>query len=454
MPIDPSGSDLRRELTLFDSTMINVGSIIASAIFIVPAAVAGHLPSGPLMMAVWIVGGIISLFGAVTIAELGGMMPRAGGQYVFLAEIYGPLWGFLYGWSAFVVIISAAISAIAVAFATYLGYFFPLSGMEIKIIAIASIAVLTVMNCFGVKLGAIVQNGFTLLKIAALGVLILLCLFLTGGETSILSSSLPAMPLTSLAGPMVLAMIAVLWAYDGWIEVTFIAGEVRDPQTNIHRSLIIATLIVIVMYVLANLGYLAVLPIEAMASSQLVASDAAAAVLGSAGAAFVAGAVVLSTFGANNGYVITGARIYYAMAKEGLFFRSFGKVHPRFKTPIPSLIGQGVWASVLVLTGSYEQLFTYVVFASWIFYAMACYGVILLRKRMPDVPRPYSAWGYPSTAIIFILFALLLVVLAVIESPGDALIGTVMIASGIPAYYYWSHRKNNERTFPGADSQS
>ncbi len=325
---------------------------------------------------------------------------------------------------------------------------------RVKIIAIASIAVLTVMNCFGVKLGAIVQNGFTLLKIASLGVLILLCLFLTGGETSILSSSLPAMPLTSLAGPLVLAMIAVLWAYDGWIEITFIAGEVRDPQTTIHRSLILATLIVIVMYVLVNLGYLAVLPIEAMASSQLVASDAAAAVLGSAGAAFVAGAVVLSTFGANNGYVITGARIYYAMAKEGLFFRSFGKVHPRFKTPIPSLIGQGVWASVLVLTGSYEQLFTYVVFASWIFYAMACYGVILLRKRMPDAPRPYRAWGYPSTAIIFILFALLLVVLAVIESPGDALIGIVMIASGIPAYYYWSHQKNNEPSPPGADSQS
>ncbi|MEX1277112.1 MAG: amino acid permease [Bacteroidota bacterium] len=439
----PAVTELRRELTLFDATMINVGSIIASAIFIVPAAVAGHLPSGPLMMTVWIVGGIISLFGAVTIAELGAMMPRAGGQYVFLAEIYSPLWGFLYGWSAFVVIISAAISAIAMAFATYLGYFFPLSGMEIKIIAITSIVVLTVMNCFGVKLGAIVQNGFTLLKIAALGMLILFCLFITGGETSILASSLPEMPLTSLAGPLVLAMIAVLWAYDGWIEITFIAGEVRDPQTTIHRSLIIATLIVIVMYVLANFGYLAVLPIKEMAASQLVASDAAAAVLGSAGAAFVAASVVISTFGANNGYVITGARIYYAMAKEGLFFRSFGRVHPQFKTPIPSLLGQGAWASLLVLTGTYEQLFTYVVFASWIFYAMACYGVILLRRRIPDAPRPYTAWGYPYTAVIFILFALLLVILAVLESPGDALIGTVMIASGIPAYYYWSHRRRS-----------
>lgn len=448
-----TGPELRRELTLFDATMINVGSIIASAIFIVPATVAGYLPSGPLMMTVWIVGGIISLFGAVTIAELGAMMPRAGGQYVFLAEIYSPLWGFLYGWSAFVVIISAAISAIAMAFATYLGYFFPLSGTEIKIIAIASIVVLTVMNCFGVKLGAMIQNGFTLLKIAALGLLILFCLFITGGETSILSSSLPEMPFTSLAGPLVLAMIAVLWAYDGWIEITFIAGEVRDPQTTIHRSLIIATLIVIVMYVLANFGYLAVLPLEAMASSELVASDAAAAVLGSAGAAFVAGSVVVSTFGANNGYVITGARIYYAMAKEGLFFRAFGRVHPEFKTPIPSLIGQGVWSSLLVLTGTYERLFTYVVFASWIFYAMACFGVILLRKRRPEADRPYKAWGYPTTAMIFILFALLLVILAILESPGDAFIGSVMITSGIPAYYYWSRRKQSPVS-KEVDSQS
>ncbi len=436
-----SGSDLRRELNFFDSTMINVGSVIASAIFIVPAAVAAHLGSAPLILVVWIFGGVISLFGAVAIAELGAMMPRAGGQYIYLAGIYGPLGGFLYGWTAFFVIMSASISAVAVVFATYLGHFFDLDAAGIKLVAILSIVLLTVINCFGIKLGALVQNGFTLLKMVALAFLVLVCFLAGRGMTSGVTPELPAIDFLSPGAALVLAMIAVLWAYDGWIEITFIAGEVKNPEKNIHRSLIVAVIIVIAAYLLINLGYMAVLSIEQMAVSSVVASDAAAAALGPAGAAFVAAAVAVSTFGANNGFIITGARIYYAMSKQGLFFRSFGWVHPEFKTPVYSLLGQGVVASLLVLSGTYEELFTYVVFASWLFYAMSCLGVIILRRREPDRDRPYKTWGYPFTPVVFIVFAVILIVSAVAEAPRESLIGAGMILLGVPVYYYWSTRR-------------
>lgn len=449
---EPTGSDsppeLRRQLTLLDSIMINVGSMVGSAIFIVPASVALYLQSGELVLTIWIVGGIISLFGALAIAELGGMMPRAGGQYVFLKEIYGPIWGFLYGWSAFIVIISGSISAIAVGFAFYLGYFFPMDDASIRIVAIASILFLTLINCFGVKYGALVQNGLTFIKIASLFLLALLAFILSGkpasaDEMSGLSAG------TGLAlGPLMMAMIAVLWAYDGWIEITFVAGEVRAPERTIHRSIIISTLIVVALYVAVNAGYLAALPLETMARSPLVASDAMKAVLGPPGAGILAVAVIISTFGANNGFVITGARIYYAMAKEGLFFSPFGNVHARFATPIPSLIGQGIWASILVLTGTYEQLFTYVIFASWIFYAMSCAGVILLRRRQPDRDRPYRIWGYPFTPIVFILFAAVIVVVSVVENPRDSAVGLGLILAGLPAYGYWRKRHQTGNSIP------
>ncbi len=440
---DTGHQELRRELTLLDSTMINVGSMVASAIFIVPTSIAAQIESSLVVVLGWVVGGIISLFGALAIAELGALMPRAGGQYVFLREAFSPLWGFLYGWTAFVVIISGSISAIAVAFATYLGYFFPMDSLAIKTVAIASILFLTVINCFGVKLGAMVQNGFTFVKIAALGALILLSFLLSGGSAANFSPLLPSVPASSLLGSILVAMIAVLWAYDGWIEITFVAGEVIQPEKNIHRSLLLSTAIVVALYVAINLGYIYVLGLEKISQSQLVASDAATVLMGPTGAAFVVAAVVISTFGANNGFIITGARIYYAMAKQRLFFRPFASVHAYYSTPIPSLLGQGIWASVLVLTGTYEQLFTYVVFASWVFYAMACGAVFILRKRWPERDRPYRTWGFPYTSIIFILFASVLVVSSIWQNPRDSLIGVGMIVSGIPMYLFWSGKIRN-----------
>ncbi len=436
-----SQPELRRDLTLLDSTMINVGSMIGSGIFLVPTTIALYLHSTSLVIFVWTLGGVVSLFGALSVAELGGLMPRAGGQYVYLRQAYGPLWGFLYGWSAFVVIMTASASALAVAFATYLGYFFPMGPMEIKLVAIACILFLTTVNCFGVKYGAIVQNGFTFLKMAALALLVLLSFLLSGGAASNFEPVFPETLSSSLIGSLGLAMIAVLWSYDGWIEITFVAGEVRDPARDIHRSLIISTLMVIVFYVLINLAYIYVLSLDNVARSTLVASDAARVVLGRSGASFVAVAVVISTFGACNGFIFTGARIYYAMAKEGLFFRSFANVHPKFQTPIPSLVGSGIWASLLVLSGTYTELTTYVVFVSWLFYAMACGAVLILRKRSPGLTRPYKTWGYPYTPLVFILFALLLVANTIIENPLASAIGVGFVVLGVPAFWFWARKK-------------
>jgi APA family basic amino acid/polyamine antiporter len=431
---------LPRKLTLLDSTMINVGSMIGSGIFIVPATIAMYLHSSIPIFAVWIVGGIVSLFGALSIAELGATMPEAGGMYVYLRRAYSPLWGFLYGWSAFVVINTASIAAVGVTFATYLGYFFPLSALGVKLIAISSVILLTVINCFGIKLGAMVQNGFTLVKIAALLILVLLCFVLTGGSAANFSPLLPTLPFSSLIGPLVLAMIAVLWSYDGWIEITYVAGEVIEPQRNLPRALAFGTLIVIAVYVLVSGAVAYVLPIGAAAESNIVLSDTAVSIMGRGGAMFISAAVVISTFGTMNGFIFTSPRIYYAMAREGLFFKWLATVHPKYETPIASLIVQACLACGLIFSGTYDQLITYVVFASFLFYGMSAAAIFILRKRAPGAPRPYSAWGYPFTPAVFIAFALFLVVYSIIENPRDSLIGAGIVLAGIPAYMYWRKR--------------
>ena len=433
----PGEGELVRELTLLDSTMINIGSMIGSGIFIVPAAIALSLPSSSMMTAVWIAGGVISLFGALSVAELGAMMPRAGGMYVYLREAYSPLWGFLYGWAAFFLINTGSIAAVAVTFAAYLGYFFPLGSIEVKIVAVASVVLLTVANCFGIKAGAIIQNGFTIVKIAALALLGVLCFALSGGSVNNLSPVLPQMGVSGMLGPLGLALVAVLWSYDGWIEITYVAGEVKDPQRVLPRALLLSTAAVIVLYALVNLGYLFVLSPGGMARSSLVASDAAVAVLGPAGAAAIAVVVIVSTFGTNNGFIIAAPRIQYAMAKEGLFFGWFARIHPRFHTPIPALLVQGALGAVLIVSGTFEQLTTYVVFASFLFYAMSAGAVMILRRRSPGALRPYRTWGYPATPVIFIGFSAFLVVAAVIENPAGSAIGAGIIALGIPAYFIW-----------------
>ena len=251
--------------------------------------------------------------------------------------------------------------------------------------------------------------------------------------------------MSDLAGPFGLALVAVLWSYDGWIEITYVAGEVKNPRRNIPLSLILSTMFVVVIYTLVNYTYLSVLSLDAISTSTLVAADAATVIIGPGGAAMAAIAVIIATMGSNNGFVLTGARIYYAMATDRMFFRFFSFVHPKYQTPIPSLIGQGIWASALVMTGTFDQLFTYVIFSSWIFYAMAAGAVMVLRAKAPLRARSYKTWGYPVTPIVFMLFSLYLVINTLIEDPRDALVGLGIISLGVPAYLYWKGLSNETR---------
>ena len=435
MSNSPEPPKLARVLTLLDATMINVGGIIGSGIFMVPATIALLTGSTSLILAVWVFGGLISLFGALSIAELGAAMPRAGGQFVYLNEAYGPVWGYLYGWSCVAVINTASIAAVGVAFSEYLGFFFPLSTMGIKSVAILSVILLTIINILDVKSGARAQNIFTLLKIGAIFGIISLGLVMDGGSAENIQPFYPDRPLPALVGPLGLAMVSVLWTYDGWIFITYVAGEVKNPGRNIPLSLVFCMVIVISIYLLINFVFTYTLGIGAMGTSTLVASDSASIFLGEKGVALVSIIILISLLGANNGFILTSARVNYAMARDKLFFRQAAKVHPKFKSPANALIIQAVWACALTFSGTYNQLITYIIFASWIFYAMSCAAVIILRKKRPEMKRPYKTPGYPYIPIIFILFAVFLTFNTILEAPRDAAVGAGIILAGLPFYF-------------------
>src|SRR5438034_2700905 len=422
--------------------MINVGTIIASAIFIVPSTIALQLHASAPTILVWVVGGAVSLLGALCVAELGAAMPRAGGLYVYLSEAYGPVWGYLYGWTSGVVINPASIAAIAVGFATYVGFFTPLGAAGIKAVAIASIVALTVLNCLGVKPGTVTQNALTLIKMGVLAALIVMGFVLPGGSAANFRPLWPEGSFGSLIAPFGVAMVAALWAYDGWIEVTYVGGEVKDPERNVPRSIVLSTLIGAALYCLVTASFAYVLSPAKMAGSSLVASDAAQVTLGRAGAGLVAAAIMIATIGSNNGIVLTAARVPYAMARDGLLPRWLAGVHPRFLTPVPSLAVQGVISIALTLIStepswkdSYNRLFTYVVLAEFVFYAMSCGAVLRLRHMAAELVRPYRTWGYPVTPIVFILFSLWLVINTAREQPRDAAAGAALILAGLPIYF-------------------
>lgn len=431
---------MKRTLTLLDSTMINVGTIIGSGIFLVPTTIALYMHSTSLTVLVWLVAGILTLFGALSMAELGAAMPRAGGQFVYLKEAYSPFWGFLYGWTSFWLINSASIAALAVAFATYLGYFNPLTPLQIKFIAIAAIIAFTLLNIYGLRTGVWTQNIITFFKIGALLAIIFLGFFLSGGETANFQPLLPDRSFSSLVPLFGLALVATLWAYDGWIEITYIGGEVKDPGRNIPLSLLLSTMTLIAIYILVNIVFIFLLSLPVIAQSQLVASDAISVVLGTAGTTLVVVIILVSTLGGVHVNILTSPRIYYAMARENLFFRSLAEIHPKHGTPAISLAVSGIWSSLLVFSGTFYQLITYVVFASWIFYAMSCTGVIILRRKQPDLERPYRTWGYPVVPVVFVLFSGFLVVNTIVSDLRSALIGAGLILTGLPAYFYWKRK--------------
>ena len=450
---------LVRGLGTWDSTLLTVGSIVGTGIFLTTSDMARVLPHPGLILLVWLAGGLLTLAGALTYGELGAMFPRAGGLYHYLREAYGPLWGFLYGWTSFLVIMSGGIAAIAVAFGEYLGSFLPwfstrhlllevplggwkwtLSGGQVA--AVLAILVLTAINHLGLKEGAWTQNALTLLKIGSIVAFGALGLYVPAKVAPHLFGPTGAVP-GSLLGAFGVAMIAALWTYDGWYGLTCSAGEVRDPSKNLPRGLILGTSLVILLYMLMNLAYIRALTPAEMAGTPRIAETAAATLFGSTGARLISLAVLVSTFGCLSSTLLYSSRIYLPMAEDGLFFRSLARVDPRYRTPVASLWAQSAWSMLLTVSGSYSQLYTYAVFAALVFNAMPAAAVFVLRRTRPDHPRPYRTWGYPVVPALFILASLLLIGNTLKASPVESFAGLGLVALGLPAY--WMFRRRNAR---------
>ena len=426
---------LPRKLGLVDATAIVIGDVVGTAIFLVPDSVAQNLSSAAMILAVWIVTGVLSFFGALAYAELGAMIPSTGGQYVFLRDSYGPLWGFLCGWSFILAIYSGANATLAVGFATYLSFFVHLTPLLFKLAAVGLVAVLTFVNYRGVELGAATQRFFTLLSVS--GLVAIIGSALLSRQSTAIEWSLPASIPWSRFG---VAMIACLWAYEGWSSVSFVAGEIKEPQRNLPLSLGLGVATIVALYVLANVAYLKILPISTIASTERVAATMAERTIGPLGASLVALTVLLSTAGCTNAGAMTGPRIYFAQARDGLFFRKIGDVHPRFQTPSISILVQGIVTAVLAVSGSYEKLFSYVTFVAWVFYGLTVTGVLVLRRKYPDLPRPYKMWGYPVTPVLFAAIAFGFVINTLVTTPGPSLKGIAIVASGVPVYYVWKRK--------------
>jgi len=427
-------TELRRELGLFDSVSIVLGIIIGSSIFLVPNLIARALNSPGWILTVWILTGVLSFFGALAFAELGAMLPATGGQYVYLREAWGEMAAFICGWSHFLISQSAGIAFLSVSFAIYLSYFVPLGLWGAKLVALAVMAVLTVVNYRGLRPGARVQNFCTLAKITGLAVLIASAFLVPRVSPSVTFGALPA----SAFG---VAMIACLQAYDGWSAVSFVAGEIKDPQGTIVRALSIGVVIAIAVYVLINVAYLKVLTIPEIAGADRVGGLAAERMLGRSGATLVSIVILLSTLGALNGRLLTQPRVYYAQACDGLFFRRFTTIHPRYGTPSFSILMQSSWSAVLILSGSYEVLIDYRIFGIWMLNVATVAGVIVLRRRRPDLERPYLMWGYPYTTLAFILVGAAFMLNTLLQRPGPSLIGLAIMAAGIPVYFLWRRKR-------------
>ncbi len=450
-------SGLKRDLGIWSAVAIVVGTVIGSGIFLVPSAMIRNVGSTSMLFGVWIAGGLLSLFGALSYGELAAAMPEAGGEYVYLREAYGPLWGFLYGWTQMWVAKSGSIATLATGFFLYLANFQPqLAGvwfliplplgehgqpLEVRygqIMAMGVIAVLGLINYFGVKLGGNVQVSVTITKVVLIAAIIVIGIATGHGDTAHFSQAIPA--IGGFAG-FFAALVAALWAYDGWNNVAMIASEIRRPQRNLPLSLILGTLGVVIIYLLANVAYFYVLSPAEVGSTDRVAGEMMRRILGAPGAAAVSIAAMISIFAALNGSILTGSRVPFAMARDGRFFDKVAYVHPVHRTPSVSILILSAWSALLVLSGRYDQLYTYVIFASVILYGMATASVIVLRFKRPDMPRPYRTIGYPVVPILFVLTTASLVVSTLIKSPRESFMGIGIVALGLPFYVYWSRKR-------------
>jgi APA family basic amino acid/polyamine antiporter len=437
--------DLPRKLSLADSVAIVIGIVIGGGIFLVPNLVARNLGSVAMIVAVWSFAGIVSFFGALACAELGAAFPSTGGQYVYLREAYGPMVGFLCGWSMFTVARSAQVAWMAVIFALYLSYFVPLGPIASKVLGVGAIVVFSAINYRGVKAGAAVQKSFTLAKIAGVLIIVAGAFLSRGSAPAAAALSAPAAFSLSSFG---VALIACLLAYDGWVQLTFVAGEIRDAHKNVLRALAIGSVACIAIYLLANFAYLRVLSIPEIAASEHVGATAAERILGAGGGKLVSAIILVSILGTLNGCFLTTPRVYFAQATDGLFFRRFADIHPRFETPSFAIVAQGAWAVVLVITGSYETLVDYALFAMWISYGLMVAAVMVLRRTRPEVPRPYRMWGYPVTPLLFIGITGWFLVNMLVTRPGPSLASFGLIATGFPAYFIWRVRPRAVHAVP------
>jgi APA family basic amino acid/polyamine antiporter len=439
--VDKTKIALPRVLSLWDVIMIVIGGVVGSGIFLSPSEIAAAVPAPLLMLAVWVVGGMFSFFGAVAFAELGAAMPEAGGIYIFLREAYGPLLSFLFGWTLFLVIDSGSIATLAVAFShNILPRFVEMTPLVKKLIAAAFVAFLGTVNYIGLRWGARLQNWTTYLKTAAIGIIVVAVFFFTKGHGNLHNFVEPKPgPFNfGLLGAFGVGLVASLWAYKGWEAATYSAGEVKNPKRNLPLGILIGTISVIVLYVLANLAYLYVLPVGKIAASEgRVALDVMQIISGPFMASLITFLILFSILGAANQNMLTSPRVYFAMARDGMFFKKIAECHPKFLTPHVSIIAITIWAILLTLTGTFNQLFTYVIFGEWIFFGMTVASVIVLRKKKPDLERPYKTWGYPVTPVIFVLAAIYVAISALIGQFKNAMGGLLIIIIGIPAYFFW-----------------
>ncbi|MBS1824400.1 MAG: amino acid permease [Acidobacteria bacterium] len=452
--VEPSG--LRRELGVWAAAAIVVGTVIGSGIFLVPKTMVNAVGSPELVFAVWVFGGLLSLAGALTYAELSAALPEAGGEYAYLREAYGPLWAFIYGWTQMWIGKSGSIATLATAFFYYLANFFPrLEGVLLyipiplgpdggplelrygQLLAMAVILLLAGVNYFGVRFGGGVQVGLTVIKVALIGAIIVIGLTTPVANSANFGTSTTA---TGGIAGFFAALVAALWAYDGWNNVAMVSSEIRNPEKNLPRALILGTLAVVVIYLLANAAYFFVLSAQQVATTDRVAAEMMRRIMGDSGAAAVSLAAMLSIFAALNGSILTGSRVPYAMARDGMFFRPISVVHPRWCTPSNAILAMCVWSAILVLSGRYEQLFTYVIFSTWILYGMATASVIVLRKKRPDMPRPYRTVGYPVVPGLFVLVAIALLASTLRSSPRESLMGIGIILAGLPFYFHWKRK--------------
>jgi APA family basic amino acid/polyamine antiporter len=442
---DKSKIELPRVLGLWDVIMIVIGGVIGSGIFLSPSEIALAVPAPLLMLGVWVVGGMFSFFGAVSFAELGAAMPEAGGIYIYLREAYGPLLSFLFGWTLFLVIDSGSIATLAVAFSyNMLPRFVTMTPLVTKLVAAGFVLFLGAVNYVGVRWGARLQNLLTIIKTGAIGIIVVAVFFFTKGHGHVANFIEPKPgPFNfGLLGAFGVGLVASLWAYKGWEAATYSAGETKNPQKNLPLGILIGTIAVIVLYILANLAYLYVLPVGKIASSEgRVALDAMNLVTGPFGASLIAFLILFSILGAANQNMLTSPRVYFAMARDGLFFKKISEVHPKFLTPHVSIIAITFWSIILTLTGTFKQLFTYVIFAEWIFFGLTVASVMVLRKKLPNLHRPYKTWGYPVTPVIFVLAALYVAVGSLFSAFWNAIFGLGIICLGIPAYFYWKKKR-------------